>query len=299
MAKIRLNKLSIKDYPVFAHFLQKTGHKLSTYHFANIFIWKTLFTIEWSIINNRLCIFFKDKLGCFMYLPPLNGLPIQETLNTCFRIMDDTNSNPNVSRIENVEDKDLSGFTKLKYKNYTKPADYVYLRKDICGLKGNPYKSQRWVYNFFMRNNKTELCKFGIKDREEAIELCTTWKEKRKCGSSEKLYHWMIEDNYLAQKEAIKNFHKIGLEGYKVTLKNKLCAYTLGFSLNKQTFCVLFETCDLSYKGLSAFIFREFCRQLQKYKYINVTDDSGLERLRRIKLHYHPQGIIANHIIQR
>ena len=53
-------------------------------------------------------------------------------------------------------------------------------------------------------------------------------------------------------------------------------------------FCVLLEVCDLKFKGISEYIFREFCRGLTDYKYINTMDDSGLENLRISKLSYHP-----------
>ncbi len=234
-----------------------------------------------------------------MYFPPLGGAPKKRTLDACFKIMDRINSNPEVSRIENIDKADLAGFVRLGYKHYPKPADYYYLRVKICGLKGNPYKSQRWAYNYFMRNNSAEFSGFGNKDKKAAFELCRKWKDIRKSTSSEKLYQWMIEDNYLAQKQAIKNFDKIGLQGYKIKINGKLCAYTLGFRLNKQTFCILCETCDLSYKGISVFIFREFAKMLGGYRYVNVMDDSGLDRLHKIKLAYHPQGMVENYIITR
>ncbi len=234
-----------------------------------------------------------------MYLPPLGNPFQQKTLDTCFKIMDSVNSNPEISRIENIEKGNLAKFSRLGYRHYSKPADYFYLKADILGLKGNPYKSQRWAYNYFMRNNSAEFSEFEVKDIKAAIRLCKAWKDKRKHTSSEKLYQWMIEDNYLAQKKAVENFKKIGLQGYKIKIKGKLCAYTLGFKLNKQTFCVLCETCDLSYKGISAFIFREFCRKLSEYKYVNVMDDSGLDRLRKIKLAYHPKGLIENFVVAR
>jgi len=53
-------------------------------------------------------------------------------------------------------------------------------------------------------------------------------------------------------------------------------------------FCVLLEVCDLKFKGISEFIFREFSKEMTQYKHINCMDDSGLENLRISKLSYHP-----------
>jgi len=64
-------------------------------------------------------------------------------------------------------------------------------------------------------------------------------------------------------------------------------AFTFGFKLNKDTFCILYEITDLSIKGLSQFIFRQFCSELKNHRYINIMDDSGLVNLKRVKLSYH------------
>src|SRR3989442_1000484 len=63
------------------------------------------------------------------------------------------------------------------------------------------------------------------------------------------------------------------------------------------TFCILFEIADRNVKGLGAYTFREFCRELESYELINTMDDSGLEGLRRAKLAYHPLRLIESYIV--
>jgi uncharacterized protein len=69
--------------------------------------------------------------------------------------------------------------------------------------------------------------------------------------------------------------------------------------LDKDTFCILYEITDLTIKGLSQFIFRQFCSELKDYRYINVMDDSGLENLKRVKLSYRPLKVIPAYIVKR
>jgi len=76
-------------------------------------------------------------------------------------------------------------------------------------------------------------------------------------------------------------------------------AFTFGFKLNKDTFCILYEITDLSIKGLSQFIFRQFCSELKNHRYINIMDDSGLVNLKRVKLSYHPQRTIPSYTVTR
>jgi len=59
----------------------------------------------------------------------------------------------------------------------------------------------------------------------------------------------------------------------------------------------LFEIANRNIKGLGAYIFREFCRELESYELINTMDDSGLEGLRRAKLAYQPLRLVESYII--
>ncbi len=220
-------------------------------------------------------------------------------VETCFKIMDSYNNNPGISRVENVEEKDLGYFEKSGYASYEKPGDYLYLREDLTGLSGNRYKSKRWAYNYFARNYSAGIQPLSSKDRDAALSLCGNWKQERKEKFSHPLYQKTLEDNSSAQKEAVENFEGLGLSGLSVKIDGKLCAYTFGFKLSPDTFCILSETCDLSYRGISEFIFREFCRGLKGLKYINIMDDSGLENLKKVKLSYCPQRVIPNYVIIR
>jgi len=83
-------------------------------------------------------------------------------------------------------------------------------------------------------------------------------------------------------------FNILGLTGRIVLFDGEVKGYSFGFPLNDETFCILFEIIDLTIKGLSQYLFREFCREMSNYRYINALDDSGLENLRRAKLSYHP-----------
>jgi hypothetical protein len=296
---MELKTLFLEDKPVFDSFLKNNRHSLSTYHFSSIFIWRGLYEILWQEIKGCLCVFLKDNLGCFMHLPPLGNSMELNVIETCFKIMDGYNTNKDVSRIENVGEKDLGYFKKSGYAYYEKPGDYLALRKDLTGLKGNRYKSKRWAYNYFVSNYSAEIQPLSSRDKDAALSLYENWMRERKEKFREPLYQKMLEDNSCAQKEALENFEGLGLSGLSIRIDGKLCAYTFGFKLNPDTFCVLSETCDLSYKGISAFIFRRFCRELEGFKYINIMDDSGLENLKEVKLSYYPEKIIPNYIVVR
>ena len=294
-----LKELRLSDRDIFEEFFALNEYCLSTYHFCNIFIWKSLFRIFYTILNGCLCLFFKDKTGCFMYLPPLSVRSDSSVIEECFRIMDGFNNDREISRIENVEAKQLEFYQKLGYGCFAKSGDYLYRIRDIVYLKGNKFKSKRASYNYFIKHYDFGFRPFLKQDTDDCLALYQQWAGQRKNKFSDLLYQAMLGDSLLCQKMAMKHFPQLGLIGYVAKVKDRIAGYTLGFPINSKTFCILFEIYDLSYRGIPQFIFSQFCQQLSDYQYINVMDDSGLENLRREKLSYHPVRVVPNYIIKR
>ena len=123
---------------------------------------------------------------------------------------------------------------------------------------------------------------------KDCSELYQLWMSQRKEGNRDAIYRQMLEDSGVSFNTALRYATKISLSGYVVKVKGAIKACSLGYSLNKETFCILFEVCDLGLKGIAQFIFREFCRRLSGYKYINIMGSSDLENLKAVKLSYRP-----------
>jgi hypothetical protein len=166
-------------------------------------------------------------------------------------------------------------------------------------LKGNKFKSQRSAYNYFIKHNNFECDKLKLIYHIECLALFDAWAKGRKGQSQDALYCGMIEDNYKVIKTALINYEQLGLKGLVVRANKKIIAFSFGYKLNKDTFCILYEITDLTIKGLSQFIFRQFCQDLKNYKYINIMDDSGLENLRRVKLSYKPNRLKPAYIVTK
>lgn len=89
----------------------------------------------------------------------------------------------------------------------------------------------------------------------------------------------------------------LGLMGRVVEGGGQVSAYTFGYPLTSSTFCILLEIADRTVKGLPQYIFREFCRELSSYRFINAMDDSGLAGLRYAKELYRPVRLIESYIV--
>ncbi|MCM8796350.1 MAG: phosphatidylglycerol lysyltransferase domain-containing protein [Candidatus Omnitrophica bacterium] len=294
-----MRRLSLADKLLFSKYLNAQPHDLSVYAFENIYIWKNLFEVNWRIIEGRLCIFFRDQLGCFLYLPPLGDRITPDVLNESFKIMDRVNKkNRDASRIENIEEKEISAYTALGLNCAWKSRDYVYRRSCLVNLKGDKFKSKRASYNYFLKHNKFEYRAFGKEDSDECLAIYLAWIKQRTTGR-DKLYDGMLKDSLNSFIAMLEGFGRLDLTGRVVTIDGKIKAFTFGYKLNASTFCVLYEIADLEIKGLAQFIFRAFCAELKEYSYINVMDDSGLENLARVKLSYRPLRLLNSYIATR
>ena len=223
-----------------------------------------------------------------MYLPPLGKELDEETIKAAFEIMNTYNENKDVSRIENIEQEDIGFYKDLGYQAYLKSKDYLYKTQDLIGLRGNRFKSKRALCNYFKKNYKYRFVKYQEQSYNDCQKLVKSWRGSRLKKYNDDIYTAMLEQSGSAFKHLLENFKFLGAVGFLVQAQGEVKACSFGYKLNNETFCIIFEIADLNIKGISQFIFREFCRKNDNFKFINAMDDSGLENLRKVKLSYHP-----------
>jgi len=284
-------ELKIADKKIFEEYLSLTSFPTGAYSFSNIFVWKKLFNIFWYKIDGALCVFFKGAGSCFMYVEPLKKKVTKKILNKCFAIMDENNTNKSFSRIENIHLKKRKQYEKLGFIFKGQFPEYVYLRKDIAELKGNKYKSQRAEYNYFKKHYNFKYIPFSLKDTKSCLNLLGKWSKQLKNRNTDSYFHSLLDDSCRVQNFAFEYFRQLGIIGRIIKIRGRVAGYTFGYTLNNQVLCVFFEVCDYKFKGISKYIFSEFCREFSKFKYVNVLDDSGIESIRKTKLQFKPAFI--------
>lgn len=282
-------------------YLREAPGLLSSFSFINIFAWQEFFQFEFEVIDGNLCVFARHDGGTFLYLPPLGKNISAKTIAACFERMAKANRVKGVARIENVHVHQLALFPPEEFSRYNKGCEYCYYRKDLVNLTGNSYKSKRSSYNHFVKNYRFQYLPYEDSMRGECAVLYKDWAESRRPVYAEnRVALQMLEENAGVHQLALRHYKELGLTGRVVTIDGKIMAYTFGYPLNAQTFCVLFEIADLSFNGLGVFVFREFCRDaaLTPYKFINVMDDFELENIHRTKLSFRPVALLPSYIIR-
>ena len=279
--------------------LKKAASPLSAASFVNIFIWQDFFDFECRTIEGNVCVFASNEVGTFLYVPPLGETLSLRAIEHCFSIMHERNQGNSVSRIENVPQAALKYFDANRFSFYAKSPDYLYRREDIASFKGNPFKSPRWAYNRFARDNRHEFRAYEPSMLNECLGLFERWAEERAGRNGDPVYRQMLQENEKVHERILTSADELGIIGRVVRVEGQIAGYTFGHALDEKTFVVLCEVTDLSLKGIPAFIFRELCRDpaLAAFEVINAMDDSDMANIRRTKLSFNPIERVANYAV--
>ncbi len=273
------------------------GDQLAAYSFPYHFIWRDLFTYEWTELGGHVCLVAHNKEGSFLALPPVGPDPCGPAMTRAFAFLSERNKTQGLARIENVPESLAVCCRDLGYRVTPKGPDYLYRRDDLVGLRGDRYKSRRVDYNHCVKQSRPMSRAFRPEDIDACVALYRQWREGVRRDDASDLARHLAADAESAHRQGIRHAAELGLKGRVVEVEGRVAAYTFGYPLNAQTFCVLFEIAGRRIKGLGAYIFREFCRELESYEFINTMDDSGLEGLRRAKLAYHPIRLAESYIV--
>lgn len=290
-----LRSLDIGDKPIFDSLLFGIS-RLSSHSFITNFIWRGLFNYYWGIIEGCLCLFAEYDQNIYMPLPPLGNNPKMASA-AAFEMMDIINKNPSISRIENLDDNEMANTMLPSHRHTLKGYEYIYMRDDLISLKGNAYKGKRHPYNYFVKRFNYSYEPFTSGDIDGCLLLYTRWMKDRYMANQDCLYRGMLYDSYSAHRLAMFDYNDLGLIGRIVRIDGAVSGYTFGFKLGPDIVTVLLEITDRSVRGLSQFIFREFCKELRSARFINTMDDSWLENIEKAKLSYHPCRLEPSYII--
>ncbi|TLY24481.1 MAG: DUF2156 domain-containing protein [Nitrospirae bacterium] len=291
---------SLADRPRFEDALAAhavSGDPLAAYSFPFHLVWQGLLRYEWTELEGHLCLFACNQDGSFLALPPIGPDPCGPAMAKAFELLSKRNRTPALTRIENAPESLAARCREKGYRVAPKGPDYVYRRAELVALRGNRYKSQRVAYNHCVAHAHLLYRPFRPDDAGACLALFQQWRQGVKYDGASDLATHLAADAEHAHRNGLTHAADSGLIGRVVEVEGRIAAYTFGYPLNATTFCILFEIADRHVKGLGAYIFREFCRELESYELINTMDDSGVEGLRRAKFTYHPLRLVESYIV--
>jgi len=253
----------------------------------------------WLESRGTFFLFAQSADGWFMPLMPLGPRPLDETIAEAFLLMQQWNGCSPVSRIENVAGFKIPEVTLANLQCRRKEGDYLYRAEPLAALSGDPYKSQRALCNRIDRARTATLEQYGDEHRAGCLALHERWVSQKREGALDPVGAMLLQDAAAAHVHALAEHAQLGLNGTVVMMRDTVVAYTFGYWLTPETWCILLEVADRSIPGLAQWLFRETCRTAidQGAIYINTMDDAGLLGLRNAKLAYHPASVVENWVI--
>ncbi len=256
--------------------------------FIPLFVFSDLLHFYWKKEGDALFVVAEQGNHFFLPIPPITKKLRAVHLEQGFYFLNHMNQKGSTARIEGLSEEDLSLAKELGCAIHPKSPDYIYRRKDLAELTGNAYKSKRALVNYFTKNYHFTYEPYRAGDRMGCLYLFKAWQDRRAALTKEDYELALLEDAASVHRRVLLHTEELGIQGRVVKIAGEVKGYTFGYPLDEKTFCVFLEITDTEVKGLSQFLFREFCGELKEFEWMNAMDDSGLESLRRVKESYRP-----------
>ncbi|MBP3200860.1 MAG: DUF2156 domain-containing protein [Lachnospiraceae bacterium] len=173
--------------------------------------------------------------------------------------------------------------------------EYIYNVDDLAHLLGPKYYNKRnEVKSFFKKYDNHLLIKEIEKDDLNNIkELGRFWIDQ---DANRIINKQLIIENR-ALDIILNNYDELRIIGIVVYVDNNIAGFIVGSALNEEMVDAIIEKGNIKYKGIYRVLNNEFAKLcLEKYKYINLEEDLGVEGLRNMKLLYHPTTYIKKYI---
>lgn len=298
-----LHALTPTDAPRFTQALERarvlSPDVLAAYAYPYHAIWTLQLPHWWMESRETFFLFARSPDGWFMPLPPLGATALDEAVSEAFTLMRRWNGPSPVSRIENVMRPQLQLLERRGFRCRQKDGDYLYQAEPLAALAGDHYKSQRALCNRVERERVVVMEPYRESHQAGCLALHERWAAQKQAGGLDSMGALLLQDAKAVHSRVLAEHEQIGLAGTMAIAQGRVAAYTFGYWLTPQTWCVLLEVADRSMPGLAQWLFRETCRTAidRGAVYINAMDDAGLPGLREAKRAYHPMMVVESWII--
>ena len=283
----------IEDKNLFDSYFNNIQPKACQLTFNNLFSWRRTEKTKISKIDTTLVLISKDKTN--NYFLPLLNYEKKDLTDEYILILRWLKERQGEAEIKYIDDTLLLKIDKNKFNIIEDKSsyDYIYLTKDLIGLKGRKYDSKRNHIKYFEKNSSYIYEELNSDNIRESFRFEGEWCDMEKCSLSQKLL-----DEKTAINEMLDNFYKLKIKGGVIKIDGRIKALTIVERLNKDTFLVNIEKANPKIRGLYQAINQCFCKEsMQEFKYVNREEDLGIEGLRKAKLSYSPVEMVRKYRI--
>ena len=270
------------------------------YCFANIYLWSRAYTQQIARFGDRLLARVVGSLGP-AYLYPAGSGPLAPALDA---LRDDAAAQglPLLLVCITGEQKaamEAACHGRFAFEPHRDSFDYLYDIHRLADLPGKKLHAKRnHIHRFDERFPDWTVEEITPANVPECVELERRWANLRQEEAGEDTE--TISEETVAVIEALYHMGALGLEGALIRAEGSPVAFSLGGLITPECFDVNFEKAFGDIQGAYPAINRELARLVRarhpEVKWLNREDDMGLEGLRRAKLSYYPDILLAKYI---
>lgn len=296
-------RITLADRGWIEPLLEKSGFRGSEYVFSNNFIYRKIYRIDVAQMEDYYLVRSgKNDQEC-SYLYPAGSGDIKPVIEA---LMEDASSNGRIFRMHGVMDEAKAALEtlfpgKFAFEELRDNFDYLYESERLSTLAGKKLHSKRNFINRFLAENEGRWAYEAVspENLDECWEMNEQWCALYGCDDSgEKGTSETLQEEACAVRNCFNNFTALGLSGGLLRVDGKIVAYTMGRPINSEVFIVHIEKAFADVAGAYPMINREFvANNCMDYRYINREDDVGDEGLRKAKLSYKPDILLAKYAV--
>jgi hypothetical protein len=269
--------------------------EISELTFTNLFIWRELYNLSWSLADDRLLFISETDKGTWA-LPPVGPEPRGDISRRLLRWLAEEKqaAAPGIDRVDRRLAEEAANAPELAVAPDRPHFDYVYRSEDLINLAGRKYHDKRNHLNSFRRSFRFAYEPLGEAHLADCFKLAESWCDLKRCEEDLNLM-----GEWEAVREALRNFQALNLKGGVILINGKVEAFTLGELLNQDTAVIHIEKANPEIRGLYAAINQQFCEHAwPQVPFINREQDLGEPGLRAAKESYNPHHLVEKFTVR-
>ena len=270
------------------------------YNFSNLFMWGPVFGVRIALLSGRLAIQVRHPAP-HAYLWPVGSGDLRTAL---LALEADAAAWDMPFRLVAVTERHKQQLDALfpgqfRYQDERADYDYLYEINRLADLPGKKLHAKRNHVNRFLKEYSDWVYEeMTPRHIPECLVMDEQWYLRNSVGDGADIQRETNSEG-LAFRRALNHFDELGLEGGLLRVYGEVVAFTVGSILDADTFDVHYEKAYGELPGAYAMINRCFARQVRDKHpgvvFLNRENDLGIEGLRKAKLSYDPDMLVAKY----
>jgi hypothetical protein len=269
--------------------------EVSELTFANFYIWRDYYDLQWTIADDCLVFLAERDDACFAFTPVGSNPRAALTERLLVWLRDEKGvEKPEIRRADQRLVDELSDADRFVCEPTRDHFDYVYRSEDLGTLEGDDYRRKRNQVTQFEYYYEYRYEPITDSLLEQCLRLAEVWCEQRQCEDDISLSH-----EFSGIEDALNHFHELEISGGALLIDDTVRAFALGEKLNEDTAVVHIEKANPDYRNIYPTMTHSYSaeRWMETVAFINREQDLGISGLRRAKESYHPDHLVKKYTV--